>query len=181
MQVRAQVAVGLVLTATALTACATPSAPPAGTSPSAGIEAGELPEGRDVTPFDSQYPAIRKLDGRLLQAIQQAYDDAEAHGVTLFVTSGWRSQAYQQTLLDEGVKKYGSLEKARQFVNTPEKSAHVFGKAVDIGPADADDWLSRHGSDYGLCQTYANERWHFELLTTPGGECPRPLTDAAGG
>ena len=28
-------------------------------------------------------------------------------------------------------------------------------------PTDADDWLIQHGSDYGLCQTYANEMWHF--------------------
>jgi D-alanyl-D-alanine carboxypeptidase len=182
VQVRIQVAAGLALTTTALTACAGPLAtPPAGTAPLAGIEAGEIPDGREVTPFDTQYPAIRNLDPHLLRAVQKADYDAQTRGVTFVVNSGWRSKAYQQTLLDQGIEKYGSLEKARQYVNTPEKSTHVSGKAIDIGPAEADDWLIRHGSDYGLCQAYANELWHFELLTTPGGDCPPALPNAAGG
>ena len=37
------------------------------------------------------------------------------------------------------------------------------GDAVDIGPADATAWLSEHGAAYGLCQTYSNEPWHYEL------------------
>ena len=40
-------------------------------------------------------------------------------------------------------------------------------------------WLSEHGAGYGLCQTYANETWHFELATTPGGECPAMRRDAS--
>ncbi len=45
----------------------------------------------------------------------------------------------------------------------PDKSAHVSGDAVDIGPADATAWLSAHGAAYGLCQIYGNEPWHYEL------------------
>ena len=37
------------------------------------------------------------------------------------------------------------------------------GDAVDIGPLDATAWLSEHGADYGLCQIYGNEPWHYEL------------------
>ena len=37
------------------------------------------------------------------------------------------------------------------------------GNAVDIGSFDATAWLSAHGAGYGLCQTYANESWHYEL------------------
>jgi D-alanyl-D-alanine carboxypeptidase len=76
--------------------------------------------------------------------------------------------------------KYGSLEKARRFVNTLEKSTHMSGKAVDIGPTNAADWLIQHSSAYGLCQAYANEMWHFELLRGPGGQCPPARGDAAG-
>ena len=85
-----------------------------------------------------------------------------------------------ERLLDEAVNTYGSLEEARRLVSTPDKSAHVTGEAIDIGPTDAADWLIRHGADYGLCQTYANEMWHFELSTTPGGQCPVPRSDAGG-
>jgi LAS superfamily LD-carboxypeptidase LdcB len=48
-------------------------------------------------------------------------------------------------------------------VATPETSAHVSGDAVDVGPADATAWLSEHGADYGLCQIYDDEPWHYEL------------------
>jgi hypothetical protein len=34
---------------------------------------------------------------------------------------------------------------------------------VDIGPSDAEAWLSEHGAEYGLCQIYSNEPWHYEL------------------
>ncbi|MCT2544630.1 M15 family metallopeptidase [Streptomyces atratus] len=149
-------------------------------SADAGADESSTADGRQFTPFDTRYPAIARLDKRLLKAVQQAARDARDDGIEFRVTSGWRSKEHQQRLLDEGIEKYGSAEKARQFVNTPQKSTHVSGKAVDIGPTDADDWLIRNGSDYGLCQVYNNEMWHFELLTRPGGTCPAPLSNAAG-
>ncbi|MFJ8855574.1 M15 family metallopeptidase [Streptomyces sp. NPDC102437] len=151
----------------------------AGVAPES-TDGGDLPQDRHLTPFDTRYPAIDRLDKNLLKAVQKAARDARGDGIEFRVTSGWRSREHQQRLLDEGIQKYGSAEKARQFVNTPEKSTHVSGKAVDIGPTDADDWLIRNGADYGLCQVYNNEMWHFELLTSPGGHCPTPRTDAAG-
>jgi LAS superfamily LD-carboxypeptidase LdcB len=78
------------------------------------------------------------------------------------------------------VIEYGSAEAAGEFVLSPEQSRHVSGEAVDIGRTDANSWLSQHGADYGLCQTYANEMWHFELATEPGGECPAQLPNARG-
>ena len=155
-------------------ACASSAAAPLGDAD------GVVPDNGSISPFDTSYAAIRNLDPALLAAVQQAATDAQTHGITVKVTSGWRSKAYQQQLLDDAVRKYGSLQQARQFVNTPDKSTHVTGKAVDLGPTDADDWVNRNGAAYGLCQAYSNEMWHFELLTTPGGECPQPLPDAAG-
>lgn len=141
--------------------------------PAAGAQA--------LTPFDTGHPAIANLDPALLRAVQQAAGDAREDGIELRVTSGWRSEAEQQRLLDDAVDEYGSLEEARRFVRPPDESTHVSGTGVDIGPTDAADWLVRHGSRYGLCQSYANEIWHFELTTTPGGRCPPPLTDASYG
>ncbi len=132
-----------------------------------------------ASPYDTDLPAIARLDADLLRAVQQAARDADDDGITFYVTSGWRSEAYQQQLLDEAVLEHGSMEKARRFVATPETSAHVTGHAVDIGPSEADEWLRKHGSNYGLCQTYANEEWHFELATVPSGKCPRMAPDAS--
>ena len=130
-------------------------------------------------PFDTDRPTIGNLDPDLLAAVRAAAREARVDGVRMSVTSGWRSRAHQQRLFDEAVAKYGSEEEARRWVSTPDTSAHVTGDAVDLGPAAADHWLSRHGSDYGLCQTFANEIWHFELATTPGGECPETLPDSS--
>jgi D-alanyl-D-alanine carboxypeptidase len=145
------------------------------------LREGPASQAQALTPFDTGHPAIANLEPSLLQAVQQAARDAREDGIELLVTSGWRSEEEQQRLLDDAVDEYGSLEEARRFVKTPEESTHVSGTGVDIGPTDADDWLIRHGSGYGLCQTYANEMWHFELMTTPGGRCPPPLTDASYG
>ena len=70
---------------------------------------------------------------------------------------------YQEQLLQQAILKYGSEAEAARWVATPTTSAHVSGDAVDIGRSDAAAWLSEHGAEYGLCQIYGNERWHYEL------------------
>jgi zinc D-Ala-D-Ala carboxypeptidase len=122
---------------------------------------GVVPDG--VTVFEDEIPAVANLDPALLGALRQAATDAAGDGVELFVDSGWRSPEYQEQLLHEAVSKYGSAEEAARWVATPNTSAHVSGDAVDIGHADATAWLSEHGAEYGLCQTYGNEPWHYEL------------------
>jgi LAS superfamily LD-carboxypeptidase LdcB len=122
---------------------------------------GVVPDG--VTVFDDEYPAVANLDPALLGALRQAATDAAGDGVGFFVDSGWRSPEYQEQLLREAVSKYGSEAEAARWVATADTSAHVSGDAVDIGHSDATAWLSEHGARYGLCQTYSNEPWHYEL------------------
>jgi len=143
-------------------------------------EDGVIAEGTVVTLADDDVPAIARLDSALLDAMRQAEADAAADGIPPFqVTSGWRSEPYQRWLLEDAIERYGSEEIARQFVASPDRSQHVTGDAVDIVPLDAQLWLIQHGSRYGICQTYANERWHFELATQPGGVCPEMKLDAS--
>jgi zinc D-Ala-D-Ala carboxypeptidase len=120
-----------------------------------------VPDGATV--FDDEIPGVANLDPALLGALRQAATDAADDGVELLVDSGWRSPEHQNQLLREAVSKYGSEEEAARWVATPETSAHVSGDAVDIGPSDAAAWLSEHGAEYGLCQIYGNEPWHYEL------------------
>jgi D-alanyl-D-alanine carboxypeptidase len=127
----------------------------------AGEADGVVPDG--VTVFDDRYPAVTNLNPALRRALRQAATDAARDGVTLYVDSGWRSAKYQEQLFDEAVAKYGSKEKAAKWVATPSTSAHVSGDAVDIGHVAATAWLRTHGAEYGLCQIYGNEPWHFEL------------------
>jgi len=122
---------------------------------------GAVPDGATV--FDDELPGVANLDSDLLGALRQAATDAADDGVEFFVDSGWRSPEYQEQLLHEAVSKYGSEEEAARWVATPNMSAHVSGDAVDIGQFDATAWLSEHGAEYGLCQIYSNEPWHYEL------------------
>jgi hypothetical protein len=122
---------------------------------------GAVPDGTTV--FEDEIPGVANLDPALLGALRRAATDAAAHGVEIFVNSGWRSPAYQERLLQVAVSKYGSEKKAARWVGTPTTSAHVSGDAVDLGPVGATAWLSRHGAGYGLCQIYRNEPWHYEL------------------
>ncbi|WP_211588868.1 M15 family metallopeptidase [Allorhizocola rhizosphaerae] len=116
-----------------------------------------------MTIFDDEFPAVAKLDRDLLDAVRRAATDAAGDGVEFIVNSGWRSPEYQEQLLREAISEHGSEEEAARWVSTPDTSAHVSGDAIDIGPARATAWLSRHGADYGLCQIYRNEPWHYEL------------------
>jgi hypothetical protein len=123
-------------------------------------------------------PGVANLDPALLDALNRAEADAGAEGVEFVIDSGWRSPEHQARLLREAILKYGSEEEAARWVATPEKSAHVSGDAVDIGPSGAAAWLSEHGAAYGLCQIYGNEPWHYELR--PGAidqGCPAMYAD----
>jgi LAS superfamily LD-carboxypeptidase LdcB len=115
-----------------------------------------------VSVFNDRYPAVTKLDPDLRRALRAAATDAAGDGVDIYVNSGWRSERYQAQLFEQAVSKYGSAVSAEQWVARPGTSVHESGDAVDIGPDEAAAWLSEHGAVYGLCQIYANERWHYE-------------------
>ena len=119
---------------------------------------GAVPDGTTV--FDDEILGVANLDPDLLHARREAAAD---DGVKFYVNSGWRSPEYQNQLLCQAVSKYGSEREAARWVATPTTSPHVSGDAVDIGHSDATAWLSGHGAQYGLCQIYRNEPWHYEL------------------
>ncbi|KAB2340666.1 M15 family metallopeptidase [Actinomadura rudentiformis] len=137
---------------------------------------GAVPDG--VTVFDDAIPAVANLDPGLLKALRQAATAAAADGVEFYVNGGWRSPEYQNQLLRQAVSKYASEDEAARWVATAATSPHVSGNAVDIGRSDATAWLSEHGAEYGLCQIYRNEPWHYELRTSAlGRRCPRMYAD----
>ncbi|WP_349866354.1 M15 family metallopeptidase [Leifsonia sp. WHRI 6310E] len=169
----------------ALTGCAsaasetTPDAERATQTGPLGDDDGYIPEGSSL-PLDSGKPAVQRLDPALLGALREAQASAADRGTEITIADGWRSERYQETLFAQAVQQYGSEEEASRWVKRGADSAHVAGDAVDIATADAMDFLNRFGAEWGICQTYANEMWHFELLTEPGGECPAPAADGRG-
>jgi len=47
---------------------------------------------------------------------------------------------------------------------------------------DATAWLSEHGAEYGPCQTYSNESWHYEVRPRAVGRgCPPMYADSTRG
>src|SRR4051794_31235208 len=94
------------------------SSPPSiGTPPGEGRVAlgaadGAVPD--RTTVFDDHVPAVANLDPALLRALRRAATDA--HGLQLFVDSGWRSSAYQERLLEQAIAKYGSRAEATRWV-----------------------------------------------------------------
>lgn len=158
-----------------------PSAEPFGVGATAtDTFGGYLPEGAELTAFDVENPTVGRLDPALLAAVQEATRSAAADGVTVEINSGWRSVGFQQRLFEDGVRTYGSVEVARQFVASPQTSMHVVGRAVDVGGPDAAAWMSRNGPRFGLCQVYANELWHYELTADAAGVCPPMKPNATG-
>ena len=135
---------------------------------------GALPDGTTV--FDD-LRGIANLDPALLDALRRAAPRAAYDGVEFVVDSGWRSAEYQRRLHQQAVLKYGSEEEAARWVATPTTSAHVSGEAVDLGRSAA-AWLAEHGAEYGLCQIYANERWHYEFRPAAvDSGCPSMYAD----
>ena len=148
-----------------------PSVPPG----APGEPDGAVPEGTTV--FDDEIPGVANLDPALLDALRRAATDAWADGGELSVTSGWRSPEYQERLLQEAVSTYGSEQQAARWVATPDTSPHVARQAADLG-SDAATWLSEHGAEYGLCQVYGNEPWHYELRPKASAHgCPPVYAD----
>jgi hypothetical protein len=172
------VAVGLVGSAS-LSSSAMSFGDPRGTQEHRGLgEAdGVVPDGATVF---SGIAAVANLDPDLRDALRRAGTEAASAGVELVVNSGWRSPGYQEQLLRDAVAEYGTEEKAARWVATPERSAHVSGDTADVAGSRAAAWLSDHGAGYGLCQTYANERWHYELRPHAVDHgCPPMYADVA--
>jgi len=131
-----------------------------------------------------RFPAKRPtgLNPYLRVRFLTAQSEAKRDGVSLTITSGYRTYERQAWLFARALKKYGSEAAASRWVLPPDLSHHTWGMALDINyPKDPEStkWLARNGYKYGLCRAYQNEWWHFEPLTIPGVRCPAPLIDAS--
>lgn len=128
-------------------------------------------------------PPLRNTGGlapSLDRALRRAQRAAAAEGVELRVTSGRRTRAEQARLFADAVTRYGSEAEAARWVAPPDRSAHVTGRAIDVGPPAAAAWLTAHGAAFGLCRVYENEPWHFERRAGAAAHgCPARYADAA--
>jgi len=91
--------------------------------------------------------------------------------------SGFRTQADQQAIYDNSLRKSKDANEARQFAGRPGHSIHETGRAVDLwlgqSPnranidalrnSEAWSWLNQNAIDFGFAP-YAKEPWHWEYI-----------------
>ena len=124
---------------------------------------------------------VVELNPLLSARFAMAQSFAEADGIKLTLTSGFRSLERQQMLFDREVAIRGSETEAAKWVLPPQFSHHPQGLAIDVNyPGDRAGalWLERNGARFGLCRVYANEWWHFEGVIAPGQRCPAMAPNA---
>lgn len=97
--------------------------------------------------------------------VAQAFDRMAAAarseaGLSLLVTSGFRSDAEQSRLF--------AANPDPRWVARPGTSLHRNGTELDLGPNAAYGWLAANAGRFGFVKRYAWEPWHFGYTRSPG-------------
>ena len=133
------------------------------------------------SPITYSPTAPKTLNKTLEYRFLAAQAAAKKEGVSLQITSGYRSLTRQKYLFDQAIKKYGSYKEAAKWVSPPEISHHPLGLAIDVNYPEKPEnakWLEINGYKFGLCRVFKNEWWHFEGNIAPGWKCPKMYKSA---
>ena len=133
------------------------------------------------SPIAYSLTAPKTLNKTLEYRFLAAQAAAKKEGVSLQITSGYRSLSRQKYLFDQAIRKYGSYKEAAKWVSPPEISHHPLGLAIDVNyPKNPETakWLEINGYKFGLCRVFKNEWWHFEGNIAPGWKCPKMYKSA---
>lgn len=113
-------------------------------------------------------------------ALNELAGAAQKDGITLLVSSTYRSYDYQKNLFEKWVRIDG-LEEAERESARPGTSQHQLGSAIDFGSITDDfaetemgQWIYENASDYGWSLSFPNgyedvtgyrwECWHFRYI-----------------
>jgi hypothetical protein len=107
--------------------------------------------------------------------VAQAFDRmaaaARTDGVSLVISSGYRSDAEQAVLF--------ARHPDPRWVAPPGESLHRNATELDLGPRSAYPWLAANAARFHFRQRYAHEPWHYGYVLNPRST-PRPGRSRAG-
>ncbi len=121
-----------------------------------------------------------KLRAPALAALQEMNKKALTEGITLLVSSAYRSYAYQKEVFARNVKEMGEEEASRVSAR-PGSSQHQLGTAMDFGSITNDFartkagiWLAANAGKFGFSLSYPQgmeqltgyqwESWHYRYI-----------------
>ncbi len=113
-------------------------------------------------------------------ALQRMAAAARNDGVTLLVSSSYRTYLYQKNLFNRYIREAGEKE-AERFSARPGTSQHQLGTVVDFGSitdafaaTKAGKWVYKHASEYGWSLSFPKgyekvtgyiwESWHYRYI-----------------
>ena len=134
------------------------------------------------------------FDSRAASALNEFVSAAKAAGLTVYITSSYRSYATQESLFNNKVNQYissegskeAATEKAKTIVAYPGTSEHQLGLACDIvdkyyqymnetlADTELSVWMAAHCAEYGFILRYPKDKtditgvmfepWHFRYV-----------------
>ena len=146
-----------------------------------------VPTGYDV--ITEKYDGTMEVDSRIMEPLCDMIRAARADGVSLWISSGYRSNQLQRRLyedetasyLEKGYPRDNAESMAANAVAVPGTSEHETGLSVDLNEVSDDfkyteayRWLSENAEDYGFVQRYPEDKqeitkirfepWHYRYV-----------------
>lgn len=87
------------------------------------------------------------------QAFDRMYDAARSDGISLIISSAFRSNAEQAVLFAQHPDP--------KWVARPGTSLHRMGTELDLGPPSALGWVAANAKRFHFIKRYSWEEWHF--------------------
>jgi zinc D-Ala-D-Ala carboxypeptidase len=129
----------------------------------------------------------------LIPDLQKMVNDARKEGLTLLISSTYRSYTYQDKLFKWNVEKNG-LETAERESARPGTSQHQLGTVIDFGSITDEYaftppglWLLENAWEYGFSLSYPDgyenltgyryENWHYRFITPEVAKLQRDYFD----
>lgn len=140
----------------------------------------------DYAPELTELEGGQYFDSRAVDALKEFIAAARAEGLTVVLSSSYRSYSTQQYLFNNKVAQTGSEEAAAKIVAIPGSSEHQLGLSADIvdgyyqymneslAETELLKWMYAHCQEYGFILRYPEDKqditkimfepWHFRYV-----------------